>query len=181
MRYLNKLLFYILLFSIFHEANAQQDEGCKYLAVVSYIRTNYAVNDKIKLFFPHAAKKKQLFVEVGLYEKISFLNISGFEVRLKEKKYILDEKIITNPNLYYDKYYFTPYISSFLEQVKWQSESKLFLSFSKPIDNYLIAEITDFNPGKYGGSKFGKGMKMFIKFNTMGLVEDILYTGAIFN
>jgi hypothetical protein len=126
-------------------------------------------------------KKKQLFVDFGLYEKVTFLNIAGFEARLKEKKYLLNDTLINNPNLYYKRYYFIPYESEMLRQLKWNTESKLFLSFSKPIDNYLIAEVTDFDPNKYGGSKFGKGMKMFIKLNTVGLVDDILFTGAVFN
>lgn len=175
------ILFLCFFFTSSCKLNAQQDEGCKYLAVITHIRTNQTVSEKLKQFFPALVKRKQLFVDFGLCDKVSFLNISGFEARLKEKKYILNDTLINNPNLYYKRHYFISYESDLLRQIKWNTESKLFLSFSKPIDNYLIAEITDFDPGKYGGSKFGKGMKMFIKLNTSGLVDEILFSGAVFN
>ena len=50
-----------------------------------------------------------------------------------------------------------------------------------PKDDYVIAEFTKSNPSLDSGRKSGVGMKIFFKFNTWGLVEDVVYAGFVYN
>ena len=87
--------------------------------------------------------------------------------------------LINNFQLFYNKYYFISFRSDFLKKVIQHSEpdkEKLYLTFSKPIDNYLIVELESLDPQLH--PKLGKVMQMLFKFNSNGLIEEGLYTWA---
>jgi len=172
------IAFFILFGFNTTDLKAQNSDGCRYLAVIDYIRTNISFNKDIKAFFKISTKKQE-FVEFAIYDTVSFIGIGGLEERLKEKKFIPDTEI--NSRKYYEDKYFNSYHSSFLKKMNWSNDSKIYLSFSRPTDNYLLAELTDLNPYLNRGRKSGHGMIVFFKFNSDGLVEDILYAGFVYN
>lgn len=157
---------------------AQNSNDCRYFAAINYICTNLSFNNDIKAFFKISAKK-QRFTDFAIYDTVSFIGIGGLEERLKEKKFIPDTQI--NSRKYFENKYFNSYHSSFLKKMNWVNDSKIYLSFSKPTDNYLIAELTDLNPYLNRGRKSGHGMIVFFKFDSDGLVEDVIYVGFVYN
>ncbi len=181
MRYRKLNTFAILLCFVSNMIHAQTLDDSKYLMSITYLRTNAAVNEKIKDNFPEQTHKKDKFVEFNLFDKVSFLGITGFWKSLKEKKYLSDEKYLSNADLYSDTFYFEPFESSFLKRLSWEGRGKLFLSFSKPIENYLVAELTEIDPKLFVIHKYGKAMQFFFKFDSLGVIEDVLYSGSVYN
>lgn len=162
-------------------ALSQNSDDCKYLSVLTYLRTNKAVNEKIKVFFPRQVRKKDKYIDFNLSDRIDFIGISSFKERLKEKKYIIDVELLDNSQLYYKKFYFESYNSDFLKRLVEQNSSNLFLTFSSPINDYLVVELGDFDPAINLRVKYGRGMQMFFKFDSRGRIEDVLFSGAAYN
>jgi len=182
MPYFNKLIA-VLALVVLVESNvkAQSDHECKYLSVITYLRTNVEINDRIKMFFPGIVKKKEKFIEFNLYDLIGFLGIVGMQKQILEKGFLFDGDSL-NAVSFSKKYFFMPIKSEFLTGLKWENNSaKLFLSFSKPVGNYLMVELTDFDPELTGGRKFGNAMQFFFKFSSSGVIEDKLYAGSAYN
>jgi hypothetical protein len=148
---------------------------------ITHLRTNTSVNDRIKGYFPSVAKEKGKFINFNLHPEISYIGINTFKDSLLEKKYIANEGLLTNGSSYSKLYIFPSFISSFLEKIKWQEDGKLFLSFSKPIEDYLVAELTEINPTKFTSRKTGRAMQLFFKFDSLGAIADVLYSGCIYN
>lgn len=159
----------------------QNSDDCKYLTVLTFLRTNKAINEKIKKFFPKHINKKDKYVEFNISNRIDFIGISSFKERLKEKKYSIENDLIDDSGLYYKKVFFESFKSDFLENLIEHNNSKLYLTFSKPIKDYLVVELGDFDPAINLRVKYGKGMQMFFKFDSFGKIEDVLYSGAIYN
>jgi hypothetical protein len=98
-------------------ALSQNSDDCKYLSVLTYLRTNKAVNKKIKDFFPRKVRKKDKYIDFNLSDRIDFIGISSFKERLKEKKYIIDVELLGNSQLYYKEFYFESYNCDFLKSL----------------------------------------------------------------
>lgn len=175
-KYIALLLVHLLSIS---SVKSQSGDECKYLTILTYLRTNSQVNEKIKMVFPGYFKKKEKYIEFNLSATITFVGILDFGDRLK--KYASSDSLLNDRNKYYNKYIFYPFKSDFLKNIMEQNDSKLFLTLSKPLNDFLLVEITSFNPELYGGRKFGKGIDIFFKFNAMGIVESAEYAGAAYN
>lgn len=162
---------------------SQTREDCKYLTVLTYIRTNAEINNKIKAFFPWAAKKKDKYVEFNLSDRIDFIGISYFKEKLKADTigYGINEELLTTDTGYYKRYFFESFRSEFLKKIIERNGSSLFLTFSKPIDNYLVVELGNFDPEINQKVKYGKGMQMFFAFDESGVIKNVLYSGAAYN
>lgn len=177
----NHIIAIILLSCLCKPANSQSTDECKYLSAITYLRTDSSINAKIKLLFPKIARKHDEYVSFNLSDKITFLSISSFKDQLKEKNYFSNKEILSDANLFLKTYFFMPFESGFLKKLKWHNEAKIFLSFSRPVQNFLIAELTEFDPKLFGGRKYGRAMQFFFKFDLSGIVEDALYSGCVYN
>ena len=89
--------------------------------------------------------------------------------------------MIFDHNAYRKQYYFDTYRSEYLKQLMDPNDSKLFLTFSKPVGNFLIIEIGSMNPENYSIRQFGLGMTILFTFNSSGLVDEIFYSAAAYN
>lgn len=172
-------LFLIAVISV----NSQTSDQCKYLIVLTYIRTNTDINDKIKVFFPRTVRKKDKYVEFNLSDRVDFIGISHFKERIQADtiRYGITQELLNDNKAYIKKYFFESFRSDFLKKIAERNSSRLFLTFSKPVDNYLVAELGDFNPEINQKVKYGKGMLMFFKFDTSGIIEEVLYSGSAYN
>lgn len=178
MKSIKKYIIVVIAFLFFtFSAKSQTSDECKYLTVLIYMQTNTQVNEQVKLFFPRQTKKKDKYVEFNLSALISFVSISNLQERLE--KYMTSDTLLNDSRSFYKKYYFDSFKSEFLENLMEQTDSKLFLTFSKPINDFLLAEINDFEP--YGSRRFGKGMTVFFKFDKTGLVQSVEFGGAAYN
>jgi hypothetical protein len=172
-----------LLLLTFMLANSQTGDHCKYLTVLTYIRTNTEINDKVKVFFPRDTKKKDKYVEFVVSDRIDFIGISHFKEKLKANvdKYGINEELLTDDKAYYRKYFFESFKSNFLKKITERNSSKLLLTFSKPVENYLVVELGNFDPETNQKVKYGKGMLMFFTFHASGVIGEVLYSGAAYN
>jgi len=180
MQYISIFLF---LFPLFIKANAQTISEDRYLLALIYLQTNEEINAEIKRIFPKVSRKKDSFVKLQISDRISFLRLLYFRDQLTKNNYRINSNLISNSKMYYDKYYFKPYEDKLLKSISsfGSNDSPLFLTFSKPVDNYLVAEISRFNPKEMTSIKFGKAMQLFFKFDANGFIEDVLYTGCQYN
>lgn len=167
------IIIIILIFSNI-SIKAQSEDECKYLMVLHYLRTNVEINEYIKKIYPKITKKKDRFVEFKISNRVDFLPISYFEKKLDTKNDGINEEFIHDSKLYYDKYFFEPFISDFLTKLKIENESQLFLTFSKSIDNYLVVELRNIDPLLSIKYKFGLGLEIFFKFDTNGIIERVI-------
>ncbi len=169
-------LFLLLSFTGF----SQYEEYCKYQAVLSYIRCDRKVNERIKIFFPKLVSKKDKYVELNISSRIDFLSIIPFKTELLRKEYFTNKELLKNDSSsYYKRYYFESYESDFLRNLIEPNSSKLYLTFSKPFGDYLVVEIGELF-SKQSNYRFGKGMHIFFRFNSLGLIEDVIYAGSTY-
>jgi hypothetical protein len=177
------IVFITLLLLAVISGSSQTGSDCKYLSVLTYIRTNTDINKRIKTFFPWAAKKKEKYVEFNLSDRVDFIGISYFREKIMSDtlKYRISEKLLTSDKEYYNRYFFESFKSEFLRNIVERNSSSLFLTFSKPIDNYLVVELGNFDPGINQKVKYGKGMQMFFLFDESGVITSVLYSGAAYN
>jgi hypothetical protein len=160
---------------------SQSSDECKYSMTIAYLRTNIQINERIKLFFRKEVSKKDKYVDFNLSDRIDFFPISYFQEQLNTKDYGIDKELINDSKMYYDRYYFKSFSSEFLSKIKSPNESKLFLTFSKPVGDHLVVELRNYNPALDGNRKFGKAMLIFIRFGSDGIIEDALFSGATYN
>lgn len=185
-RHLIFIKYYILWLILFMivpnlKIKAQNSDECKYLTVLLYLHTNDIFLEKSKNFYPNFIKKKANCIKFNIDQTIRFIDFQTFENQLKNKNYISQEFIKSN-KLYYEKYFFEPFESNFLKNIVSANKSNLFITFSKPIENYLLIEISHINPElNPTGRKTGKSMFVFFKFHSDGKIEDVLYSGAVYN
>ncbi len=174
MRY-SIFIFFFLALSL--KLNAQKLLDDKYLIAIIYLRTNEAANEQMKQTFQKLARKKSRYVDFNIHDQITFLEIWPFQSQLLEQGLGIDKGLVSNENLYRSKYRFKPYTNELLASLMKKPESKLFLTFSKPVDDFLLAEMTTFYPN----IKMGKAMQFLFKFNSNGLIEKVLYSTLQYN
>jgi hypothetical protein len=162
-------------------ASAQSQDDCKYLAVLTYLRTNKDVNSKIKSVFPKLTKRRTAFVDFNLSSRVDFLGIGVFANKLDSSVHGVSPDSAQNEKQYYEKYFFESYTSDYLEKLIFGSDAKLFLTFSRPVDDYLVAEIGNFDPKVNRKVKMGLGLKMFFKFGSDGSIQHTLYGVSAYN
>lgn len=181
-----KLFKTILVFLAFNllwciMAFSQSGDDCKYLTVLTIFRTSTDINEKAKAFFPNIFKKKDKYIEFNLSDRIDFFGIGDFKEKLKSKNWGINDSLLNNAKAYYKQYYFESFRSDFLRGLKFPKVSKLYLTLSKPVGDYLVAELSTFDPEQSQKIKFGKGLLFLFKFDEHGLIVDILYAGSAYN
>ena len=178
---MKNIIIAIIAFFTIESAKSQSNEDCKYLSVLTYCRTNTDVNKKIKLFFPSLVTKKEKYVEFNVSDRIEFLDVSYFKDKLVQGHYGINEDLLANAQEYRKKFYFEPYQSELLKNLVQRNQSKLFLTFSKPVGDWLVVQLAAFDPELKRTVKFGKAMLILFKFNSVGRIEDVMYAGAAYN
>ncbi len=177
---MKKIIIIITLFFLSHNIYSQNIDH-RYLSIITYLKTNKEINDKIKEVFKKLTKKRDKYVEFNLSKRIDFLGIDAFNNMLSFKKHEIHQPYLNDNSLYYKQYYFESYEYSLLEKIIKPNSSELFLTFSKPIDNHLIIEIGYMNPKVYKEVKFGLVLQVFFTFDNSGLVEGVLYSRIAYN
>lgn len=182
MKYLKKYLIVIIIFSLSTKsAKSQSNDECKYLMVLTYLRTNEQINEHLKgMFFRHKKSKKSKFVEFNLNNQIEFIGIGHFRDSLNSRDYGISKELVNDNKLYRDSFYFERFRLQFLDKLIEPNPSSLYLTFSKSVGNILVAAIGNMDPKLYGVNQWGLGLTMLFKFDSLGLIENVFYYGAAY-
>ena len=175
-----QFVFIFFLSMISNSVRSQTNDECRYLMVLNYLQSSMVVKQKADLYFREIVDKKDKYIELNLSDRIDFLGISLFREQLKIKNYGIETEL-NNDSLYYVRYSFKSFRSEFLRKIRAPNNSKLFLTFSKPVDDYLVVELRNYDPEMDGNRKFGKALQLFFKFDSAGIIADVLFAGAAYN
>ena len=177
---LKKVVIFFILVIQSTVGMTQDNDYCKYQAALSYLRCNKKINERIKTFFPKLASKKEKYVELNIFSRVDFLSINPFKNELLGREYFDKKELLgTDSMSYFKKYFFESYESDFLKKLIEPNGSKLYLTFSKSFGDYLVVEIGDLR-SKTTNYRFGEGMHIFFRFNSLGLIEDVIYAGSTY-
>ena len=170
---------FLLLGSIPYNEEAVDN---KYLQAIIYLKINKDINDKMKKAYPSFTDKKSKFVELNISNRIEYLDIYHFQSDLRKDNCGIDSIYIEDIHAHEEEYSFPPFYDERFRKIIPPNKGKLYLIFSKPIDNYLIARIIFDSPEALGHqTNVGKVMPIFFKFDEEGLIEKVFYTFYAYN
>jgi len=148
----------------------------KYLTAILYLKTNSETIKKTNDFHGHWLKNN----------KIKKCNINDFNIS-KYMKFMpvndFTEENSFSAKSYREKYFFKYEENLLFERIIPKSDSKLYLIFSKPIDNYLCAEFV-LNTGfeiDLVDNISGPVMQLMFIFDNINLVKEVKYYSSYVN
>jgi hypothetical protein len=177
------LLFLSALTFLGNQAKSQSNDECKYLMVLNYLRTNIKVNERLKLMFVKRklANKRDKYVDFKISPKVTFMSLGGFRDSLKSSELGISEVLIENYERFRDKYYFSSLNLDFLKKIDQANNSQLYLTFSKPIGNFLVVEIGSTDPEIIGIRHFGIGVTLLFIFDSSGFILKVFDQYGVYN
>jgi hypothetical protein len=176
-------LFIASLFLCKHGTSQISDEY-KYLMILNYLHTDSITQADIKnLFITSRSKKyrKNKNTEFIIVDKIEFINIGGFRDSLKSSELGIGQDLIDDYKRYREKYYFDRFESPFLKKLSTNSTGSLYLSFSKPVGNYVTVVLGDRSPESMPVRKFGIAKTFLFIFDSSGFIKRVLTHAAAYN
>jgi len=153
----------------------------KYLTAIIYLKTNPQINNEIKKFEEKWLTKQtnpECISDFNLSESIMYLPIP--EINLTS----LESNLKISHKLHREQYYFDSEKVENLKNIIPNRKSKLYLLFSKPIDNYLIAEFlinSTNNELDLIIHKKGPVMHLVFIFDETGAVKKALISYSYYN
>jgi len=171
------LIILILLFNL--SVFAQKNLDSKYLTALIYLKTNSEINQKIKDYREHWLKNKKSKNNIesfNISKYISYLSIPNIKEELDIFK--IDSK------KHREKYYFDIEENILFNELLPNINSKIYLLFSKPIDNYLIAEFminSSNNEIDMVTHKTGPAMHLLFVFGENNIVKDVYVSYSYYN
>ena len=176
-------LFIASLFFCKHGASQISDEY-KYLMILNYLHTDSITKADIKSLFITSRSKKysnNMNAEFNITNKIEFINIGGFRDSLKSSELGIGQDLIDDHKLYKEKYYFERFESPFLKRLSTNSTGSLYLSFSKPVGNYVTVVLGDRSPESTNVRHFGIAKTFLFIFDSSGFINRVLTHAAAYN
>lgn len=162
--------------------HAQNSDECKYFQVLSFINTNTEFNKQVKSSLNlYKIKKRTKFIEFNVSPWIMFIEIRQFKDKIHPDSFELDKEIVSNDRLYYKRYNFEPYKSSYLEKTLEKRNASLYLSFSKVIGNTLLVEILNYDNNPKIIKRIGRGVKILFLFDQFGIITRTLFHPVLYN
>ena len=160
--------------------NAQSSIDNKYLQAILYLKIDKSTNKLIKHTFRNEFDEKEKFIKFNILNRIEYLKIGRFRDKLRKNNHGISTDLIYNPQLYDSIYYFEPYTIPLLDNVLSKNNSKIYLTFSKPINNYVVAEIMyNHYQNPYDQStniyfKSGTHISFIFFFDSNGMIKDVV-------
>lgn len=172
----------MLTFLVFQARSQSLDTlDSKYLVALIYLKTNEKAKSAIKRSFRYLIKKREKCINFNVSNQVDYLGIWYFYGQLKQNNYGIPEEFIENSSLYDEKYKFDSYQNNSLGKLINKPDTRLYLTFSKPVKNHLVAEILDKEVSKSKKYKLGASVQFLFKFNKDGLIEDVIYSGGVYD
>ena len=174
----NRLCFLIIYFFV-GNIYSQTDEDVidsKYLSAIVYLKTNSETIKKINDFHGYWLRnnkvKKSNVIDFNVSKYRKFIPINDFA-----------EENSNSAKSYREKYFFKYEEYSIQEKIIPTSDSKLYLIFSKPVDNYLCAEFI-LNTGlkiDLVDNINGPVIRLMFIFDANNLVKEVKYYCSYIN
>jgi hypothetical protein len=173
MRYLISSLVGILLtLTTFSQVDSERS----YLLATLYLKSSRVLNEEIKETFSYKFGKKDHCVDFKIKGEVWFLPLYFFADQLQANNLGVDTGLIRNREMFKAKNYFEPFKAPSLEKFLPEMNSSIYLSFSKPFGNFLIAEMLDEGFGGTNTVKMGKGIQFLFVFNNEGYIENVIFS-----
>jgi hypothetical protein len=178
----NVFLTLILLTNFYVFSQDTTSINSKYLTSLIYLKTNSEINQQIKKFQENWLKKEKLGkyenVDFNISKYITYLPIPYIEVALNDNYLQIDNKS------HREKYYFDLEEIEIFKDLIPNRQSKIYLLFSKPFDNYLVAEFvinsTNIEIDMVDHKK-GPAMHLLFIFDEMGIVKRVYTSYSYYN
>ncbi len=174
------ILFVYCLICYSLACKAQDCIDSKLLTALVYIKYNPDINEKIKKTFPYLIKKKENWIDFKINEELSFIPIYFFSYKLNEETVRLSKELLTDRKKYKDQYFFNSYKINILSNFSKTKNSKIILTLSKPVNNFLIVEFLDAE-ANIGSIKMGPALQLLFIFDPSGLINDVFTASPIYN
>ena len=148
----------------------------KYLTALIYLKTDTSINQEIQKFKKHWLKKEVNNNDFNLSEYISYMPVPYLDEKLE------DNDFEVNAQLHKEKYYFDTE-----QNIKFKGlipfvKSNLYLLFSKPINNYLVAEFAINTTGnEIDMIENGPIIHLLFIFDENDLVKNLYVSYSYFN
>lgn len=170
----------ILIFKSF-SVSAQSVDN-KYLIAIIAIKSDQKLDREIRSFFSKDIPKESNFVSLHIAKKISLIDIEPFREEIANiDQSSIDISVFEAEDAFTAMYGFSPFENKILGGLIPAKHENLILYFSKPIGNFLAAELTNFDMDLTSGVRFGKGFRILFQFNQKGLIENIFWRTYIYN
>ncbi|MFN8292060.1 MAG: hypothetical protein U0U70_17535 [Chitinophagaceae bacterium] len=177
-----KIKLSLLFLFIYGIAHGQNDTECKYLQVVAYMTTNSQFNDQIKTYLTlNKNEKKQKVFEFNVTPWIQFIELREFKNKVSADSTGIEKETIAYEKMFFKKYNFEPYKSSYLEKIFTKNSSRYFLTFSRIINNILLVEILNFENHPKGIRRIGSGVKILFHFDQTEVISKYQITSVHYN
>lgn len=145
----------------------------KYLLSVIYLKSNKELSQEVVAFFKKDIPKKESEIPFHISDRITFLKIEPF------KNDLIDSQIEFTINDKRDE--FESFSDSLISQILPADKNNLILNFSKPIDNILVLELTNFDIEATKGARFGRGFRILFSYGQDGLIDKAFWKTFIYN
>ena len=174
------VLMLLLQVNVFAQDKTQLDR--KYLTALIYLKTNNEIKEEISEFQKHWTKNNRRNVEAddnfNLSKYIVYLPIPKISEENSKSSFLFGDINLTE-----NKYFETTEIESFNNLLP-ANNSKFYLFYSKPIGNYLIAEmllLTSGNEINQLSHKQGPAMNILFVFNEDDIVQKVYISHSYYN
>ncbi|MEM9884716.1 MAG: hypothetical protein AAF849_02420 [Bacteroidota bacterium] len=171
-------LCFVLLFTV--SVSGQNDEGQRFIAALSFLQSNKEVKKEIRKTFPRKLRSKKECQQYIVDSLVRFIPIYFFEGQVKPQKLKLYDRFIKDDGLFKEEYGFEPYVSENLSVISGNKTSKLILTFSKPTNNFILADILS-KDLYVGGHKHGITLQMLLLFSKEGKVVEVFFSKTMYN
>jgi len=159
-----------------------QELDSKYPLSIIYLEFNQELNKEIRNFFKKDIPKKSKNIPVHISDEIAFIDIEPFKDEISTiSQFPISLDVLTVRSAFKNQYKFEPFKNEVMTDLLPIKSDNLVLHFSKPIDNILAVELTDFDLKLTNGIKFGKGFRILFLFNEKGLIENYFWKTFIYN
>jgi hypothetical protein len=175
---IRKFMRFILIFIAILNCLDSSGQDCvdaKYLRSIVYLKSDTSLNKAIQKAFYYELDSTQHIKEFRLGKQIWYLPLSFFQHQLLKNNYGIDSNLIISEALFDTKYYFDSYECVDLEKLMPPSKSRIILTFSRPFERYLIAEMLDTKSGGPTRFKSGRSILLLFIFDNHGFIEKVLY------
>lgn len=174
------VLFLLLQVNVFAQEKTELDR--KYLTALIYLKTNNEIKEEISEFQKHWTKNNRRNVEAddnfNLSKYIVYLPIPKISEENSKSSFLFGDINLTE-----NKYFETTEIESFNNLLP-ANNSKFYLFYSKPIGNYVIAEmllLTSGNEINQLSHKQGPAMNILFVFNEDDIVQKVYISHSYYN